>query len=183
MLVGINDEAAAPPLCLSCCHLKRSQLSHSETCGVVFKWLWGGDAPVCQGRVEKDCCSCWPSPHTSLKPLPSVLLYWKAFKPLYINYVDIFLTASTLQKCGKLNVPQPVTPLHDKAWAGDIYCDRRKRDKYQVCVFISTELMHFFMDMTYYFPSNSTTRDLRAVDGDKQHALMWERNPASTLPE
>lgn len=45
MVVGINAEAAVPPPCASCCHLKRSQISCSETQGVMLQWLLGKCLP------------------------------------------------------------------------------------------------------------------------------------------
>lgn len=193
MLVEINAEGAAPPLRALCCHLKRSQPSHSEICRgmtVAAERAHCGERqcstlplqiPCIKGKAEKHCCSRWPSLHAFFKALYSnaerLLRYLtKTFFMLLLHY------GSLVSLC----VPQPVSPFYNKGWAGEIYCGwktKKRKDKYQVCLFMNMEFMHFFIDMTYYFPSSSTTRDLRAVDGGKQHALMCERNPASTVPQ
>lgn len=58
MVEGTNAEAAAPPPCASCCHLKRSQISCRETCGVMLQCLLQGEGllyftVLLKGRAAK----------------------------------------------------------------------------------------------------------------------------------
>jgi len=103
MLVEINAEGAAPPLHASCCHLKRSQPSHSEICRgmtVAAERAHCGERqcstlplqiPCIKGKAEKHCCSRWPSLHAFFKALYSnaerLLRYLtKTFFMLLLHY-------------------------------------------------------------------------------------------------
>lgn len=106
MLVEINAEGAAPRLHASCCHLKRSQPSHSEIfqcitvaarrshCRKRQRSTLPLQIPFIKGKAKKHCCSRWPSLHTFFKALYSNAerlsrYLTKIFFMLLLHYISL----------------------------------------------------------------------------------------------